>query len=158
LDEQRGGEGLSSAVKSSAKLLDGLSRSSLETSRVTRAMPFELLQSKLQAPRIRRPNVARTKLVARLSATQTPVILTRAGAGYGKTTALVQWVASWRQGSLAWVSADLEDNDPVVLLSYIAAALDRVSPLGPDVFEALASPEASSRRRSCPAWDVRSRT
>ena len=47
------------------------------------------------------------------------------------------------QRPFAWVSVDEKDNDPIVLLTYVAAALDRVSPLDPSVFEALASPGAS---------------
>ena len=38
---------------------------------------------------------------------------------------------------------DENDNDPIVLLTYVAAALDRVSPLDPSVFDALASPGVS---------------
>ena len=46
-------------------------------------------------------------------------------------------------GNFAWVSADEKDNDPKVLLSYVAAALDGVQPIGQRVFEALASPVSS---------------
>ena len=41
------------------------------------------------------------------------------------------------------MSVDENDNDPIVLLTYVAAALDRVSPLDPGVFDALASPGVS---------------
>jgi LuxR family transcriptional regulator, maltose regulon positive regulatory protein len=44
---------------------------------------------------------------------------------------------------VAWVSLDRRDNDPVVLLSYLAVALDRVQPIDPAVFEALAAPGVS---------------
>ncbi len=43
----------------------------------------------------------------------------------------------------AWVSLDRHDNDPVVLLTYIAVALDAMDPLDPTVFQALASPGTS---------------
>ena len=65
-----------------------------------------------------------------------------AGPGWGKTTLLAQW-ASRRERPFAWVSVDEKDNDPIVLLTYVAAALDRVSPLDPSVFQALASPGVS---------------
>ena len=39
---------------------------------------------------------------------------------------------------------DEQDNDPKVLLTYIAAALDRIEPVDPQVFEALASPGSSA--------------
>jgi LuxR family maltose regulon positive regulatory protein len=40
------------------------------------------------------------------------------------------------------VSVDQRDNDPVVLLTYIAEALHRVEPMPPAVFEALSAPGA----------------
>ena len=41
------------------------------------------------------------------------------------------------------MSVDEPDNDPKVLLSYVAAALDAVEPVGERVFDALASPGSS---------------
>jgi len=65
-----------------------------------------------------------------------------APAGYGKTTLLAQWAE--RDGrSFAWVSVDEKDNDPKVLLSYVAEALDAIAPVGRRVFDALASPASS---------------
>ena len=43
----------------------------------------------------------------------------------------------------AWVSVDENDNDPKVLLTYVAEALDAVQPVGERVFDALASPASS---------------
>jgi hypothetical protein len=52
-----------------------------------------------------------------------------APAGYGKTTLLAQWAE--RNGlAFAWVSVDEADNDPKVLLTYVAEALDAVEPVG----------------------------
>jgi LuxR family maltose regulon positive regulatory protein len=87
--------------------------------------------------------VARTALVERLLASPAaPVICVVAPPGYGKSTLLAQW--SGRLGSrVGWVSVDRRDNDPVVLLTYIAAALDRVEPIDPGVFQALTSPGVS---------------
>src|SRR5215469_8826881 len=45
--------------------------------------------------------------------------------------------------AFAWVSVDEKDNDPKVLLAYVAEALDAVEPVGERVFEALASPASS---------------
>ena len=75
-------------------------------------------------------------LVEHLLASQaTPFVCVVAPAGYGKTTLLAQWAA--RKGDrVAWVSVDPRDNDPVVLLSSVAAALDRVEPIDPGVFQA----------------------
>ena len=58
--------------------------------------------------------------------------------GYGKTTLMAQWAE--RIGPrVAWVSCDDGDNDPVVLLSALAVALDRIEPIDPTIFWALAS-------------------
>ncbi len=65
-----------------------------------------------------------------------------AGPGWGKTTLLAEWAAG-SERPFAWVDVDETDNDPIVLLSYIAVALDRVAPLDPRVFDSLASPGAS---------------
>ncbi|MGZ4187966.1 MAG: LuxR family transcriptional regulator [Solirubrobacteraceae bacterium] len=62
-----------------------------------------------------------------------------APAGYGKTTLLAQSVAH-EQRPVAWVSVDEGDNDPVVLLSHVAVAVDRLLPLTPALFAMLASP------------------
>jgi len=78
------------------------------------------------------------------------VVVIRAGPGYGKTTTLVQWAESEKHRQFAWVCADREDNDPVVLLTYIAVALNRLMPLTPDVFDALASPGASIEAKVLP--------
>jgi LuxR family transcriptional regulator, maltose regulon positive regulatory protein len=65
-----------------------------------------------------------------------------APAGYGKTTLLSQWAERNGQ-AFAWVSVDEGDNDPKVLLTYIAQALDAIEPVGGLVFDALASPTSS---------------
>ena len=104
---------------------------------------FELVEPKLHPPSGRPGLVPRATLVEHLLASQaTPFVCVVAPAGYGKTTLLAQWAA--RKGDrVAWVSVDPRDNDPVVLLSYVAAALDRVEPIDPGVFQALASPGAA---------------
>jgi LuxR family transcriptional regulator, maltose regulon positive regulatory protein len=82
--------------------------------------------------------VLRTALVERLAATTVPVITVAAPPGYGKTTLMAQWAQ--RTGSrVAWLSCDKGDNDPVVLLSALAVALDRIGPVDPTIFPALAS-------------------
>ncbi len=48
-----------------------------------------------------------------------PIVLVVAPPGYGKTTLLSQWAERNGQ-SFAWVSVDEADNDPKVLLSYVA--------------------------------------
>ena len=74
--------------------------------------------------------------------TRGPVVSVVAPAGYGKTTLLSQWAERNGQ-AFAWVSVDEADNDPKVLLTYVAEALDAVEPIGGRVFDALASPASS---------------
>src|SRR5205085_5657519 len=57
---------------------------------------------------------------------------------YGKTTLLSQWAARDPR-PFAWVMIDERDNDPVVLLQHIAAALAQNSPSNPDLVAALRS-------------------
>lgn len=104
---------------------------------------FELLESKLLPPRRRSGGVPRASLIARVEDPDAaPVVSVAAGPGWGKTTLLAQWGARSRR-PFAWVGVDENDNDPIVLLTYVAAALDRVAPLDARVFEALAAPGSS---------------
>jgi LuxR family transcriptional regulator, maltose regulon positive regulatory protein len=101
---------------------------------------FELIESKLHPPWLRPGIVARTDLVERLLAAPAgAVVCLVAPPGYGKTTLLAQW-AQRRGDRAGWVTVEPHDNDPAVLLTYLAEALDRITPLDPDIFPILASP------------------
>ena len=100
---------------------------------------FALLPSKLAIPAQRRGSLRRTALVSRLrGSTDARFVSVAAPAGYGKTTLLAQW-AYKDPRPFAWVSLDDADNDPVVLLSYIATALNAVEPVDPRVFRGVAA-------------------
>jgi LuxR family transcriptional regulator, maltose regulon positive regulatory protein len=115
------------------------------------APSFELQESKLHPPWPGRSMVPRTSLLERLLAAPAPRLLcVAAPPGYGKTTLLAQWAE--RRGGAAWVSLDRRDNDPVVLLSYLAVALDRVEPVDPGLFRTLASPGAASAASLVPRF------
>jgi len=104
---------------------------------------FDLMTSKLRRPVARPGTVSRASLVHRLARADSPSIVSVvAPSGYGKTTLLSQWAERDAQ-AFAWVSLDERDNDPKVLLSYVAAALDAVQSVGDQVFEALVSPTSS---------------
>jgi LuxR family maltose regulon positive regulatory protein len=112
---------------------------------------YDFLESTIQAPATRPGTVSRTALVNRLRVTTAPasVATVIAPAGYGKTTLLAQWAG--REGRpFAWVTLDDRDNDPVVLLRHIAAALDRNGPLEPRVLDALEAPGRSIWTKALP--------
>jgi LuxR family transcriptional regulator, maltose regulon positive regulatory protein len=103
----------------------------------------DLVVSKLRRPPVRPGTVRRSLLIDRLAQGDLrPIVSVVAPPGYGKTTLLSQWAERNGQ-SFAWVSLDEADNDPKVLLSYIAQALDAVEPIDERVFDALASPASS---------------
>src|SRR5215471_2294769 len=104
---------------------------------------FDLVVSKLRRPLVRPGTVRRPRLIERLArGDPRPVVSVVAPAGYGKTTLLSQWAARNGQ-AFAWVSVDEKDNDPKVLLTYVAEALDAVEPISERIFDALTSPGSS---------------
>jgi LuxR family maltose regulon positive regulatory protein len=104
---------------------------------------FDLVASKLRRPLPRPGTIRRSPLIEKLAREDSrPIVSVVAPAGYGKTTLLSQWAERNGQ-AFAWVSVDEKDNDPKVLLAYVAQALDAVQPVGERVFDALASPASS---------------
>lgn len=84
-----------------------------------------LLEAKTSVPLLRPGSVRREALVRRLEgarAAEARVVSVVAPAGYGKTTVLAQWSDADLR-SFAWLAVDGRDNDPVLLLRYLLAAL-----------------------------------
>jgi len=71
-----------------------------------------------------------------------PRVVVVAPAGYGKTTLLAQWAARDAR-PFAWLSVDERDNDPIVLLRHLVAALDSIEPIEPRLLEALSFDQPS---------------
>jgi LuxR family transcriptional regulator, maltose regulon positive regulatory protein len=99
-------------------------------------VPFDLVEAKLAGPSTRPGTVAKTDVIVKLCASRSPLVTVIAPAGYGKTTFLARW-AEADPRPFAWVALDSRDDDPVVLLRYIAGAMDRLAPVPPEVFDAL---------------------
>ena len=85
--------------------------------------PVPLLASKLHVPRPRGALVARPRLGKRLGTAAT-LTLVSAPAGFGKTTLLAERAGGRRsrRQSVAWLSLDRSDNDPL-FWTYVVAAL-----------------------------------
>ena len=101
-------------------------------------MVVPLLEIKTRPPDRRPGAVARPRLVERV-ARPARLTLVSAPAGFGKTTLLTQALAGVR--SLAWVSVDDRDAEPVRFWSYVLTALRADAALGllPSVDAALAA-------------------
>jgi LuxR family transcriptional regulator, maltose regulon positive regulatory protein len=107
------------------------------------APSFPVLEAKLTPPFERPGMVSRVDLLDQLEASAaTPVVTICAPAGYGKTVLAAEW-AKRDPRPFVWLSIDRHDNDPAVLLTYMAVGLDRVEPIDPAVMGALASRGAS---------------
>ena len=99
--------------------------------------------SKLHRPSGRPGTVRRSLLIERLArGDPRPVVRVVAPAGYGKTTLPAQWAERNGQ-AFAWVSLDERDNDPRVLLTYLARSAERGRADPGRVIDALASPGSS---------------
>ena len=104
---------------------------------------YDLVASKVRRPQVRPGMVRRLSLLERLARGDAcPIVSLVAPPGYGKMTLLSQWAERDGQ-AFAWVSVEEGDNDPKVLLRYIAEALDVVEPIDERVFDALTSPASS---------------
>src|SRR5262249_18237813 len=95
-------------------------------------------------PPLMRPGpVVRSRLIEQLAKRDAhPLVSVVAPAGYGRPTLLPQW-AEHNGQAFGWVSVDEKDNDPKVLLRYVAEALDAIEPISQRVFDALTSPGSS---------------
>jgi LuxR family maltose regulon positive regulatory protein len=89
-----------------------------------------LLMTKLHPPPRRDQTVSRARLIEQLRARpEIKLTVVAAPAGCGKTTLLGTWRELEEGGRpVAWLTLDDDDNDPVVLWSYVLAALRGVCP------------------------------
>jgi LuxR family maltose regulon positive regulatory protein len=110
-------------------------------------MPAPLLFTKLYIPPPRPNIVLRPRLIERLNEGMVmgcKLTLISASAGFGKTTLVSEWIASYGR-PVAWLSLDEGDNDPTCFLTYLVAALQTISAnVGEGVLSALQSPQPPS--------------
>ncbi|GAB3764971.1 LuxR family maltose regulon positive regulatory protein [Nocardioides ginsengisegetis] len=92
-------------------------------------MADPLVETKLLAPRPRRALVPRPRLDDLLRrASDSPVTVVSAPAGFGKTTLVTQWLTGAGDGPVAWVALDERDRDATSFWTYVLQALDRAVP------------------------------
>ena len=121
----------------------------------TAERPFDLIEAKLARPVLRVETVVKSELIGRIGASSARAVSVVAPAGFGKTTLLAHLVE--RDGrSFATVALDDRDNDPVVLLRYVAAALDRLEPVRRRCSRRSRRPAGRSGRPAFPASARRS--
>ncbi len=101
-----------------------------------------LLGTKYSKPEINSNSITRLRLHEKLNNSLgcrlTTVV---APAGYGKTTAVLEWLE--KSGlPAAWLSLDVHDNNPAIFWRYLCTALDSITPrVGKDTEYVFSSPE-----------------
>ena len=91
-----------------------------------------LLDTKLAIPPPRAGFVSRADLVQKARTANNRVVAITAPAGYGKSSLLAQWAAV-EDRPVVWVTLDKLDDDPVTLLSLVAAGYARATGTSPEL-------------------------
>ncbi|MGI8485893.1 MAG: LuxR C-terminal-related transcriptional regulator [Thermomicrobiales bacterium] len=105
-------------------------------------MPTPILTTKLYVPPSQPRVVLRPRLIERLNGgLHRKLTLISAPAGFGKTTAVSEWIAGCER-PVAWLSLDESDSDPARFLAYLVAALQTIAAnIGQGVLGVLQSPQ-----------------
>lgn len=109
-----------------------------------------IIEAKLRPPEARRGAIERVALLHLLAEPGPPVVAVIGPPGYGKTTLLAQWAARERR-PVAWLTLDDLDNDPGVMLSYLAVAFDRIEPVDASIRAGLLAPRERILGTAVPA-------
>ena len=104
--------------------------------RNSRSAGSTILSTKLFTPKPRGTSVERRRLNSILDEASA-AILVSAPAGFGKSTALANWLQT-ADVDAAWLSLEEADDEPRRFVSYVAAALGQLSPGLSGVLEPLA--------------------
>ena len=107
-----------------------------------------LLKSKYRVPSRGSNAITRPRLRQRLdAASRAALTVLAAPAGFGKTTTLTDWLATFPPGApcVAWLSLDRRDNDPALFWTYVVTAMRTVvDSVGSDALQLLASSSPST--------------
>jgi LuxR family transcriptional regulator, maltose regulon positive regulatory protein len=88
---------------------------------IEKTMP-SLLQTKIQLPPLRSEHVVRERILEQMeSDSLARLVLLSAPAGFGKSSALIQWAHNLRKGTtiVAWYALDERDNDPARFAAHL---------------------------------------
>lgn len=108
-----------------------------------------LLDTKLAVPPQRAGLVSRARLVRAARDSERRVVAVTAPAGYGKTSLLAEWAAD-EVRPVVWVSLDELDDDPMSLLSLIAAGYTRATGADPRLTAAMRGNATGALGRAAP--------
>lgn len=104
-----------------------------------------ILHTKLIPPPLRQQRLLRQRLDEKVAqALHAPLTLVSAPAGFGKTTAVsaaVQALAAAGDASLAWLSLDAQDNEPLRFWRYFLTAVETAVSLPNPLAGALSQPQ-----------------
>jgi LuxR family maltose regulon positive regulatory protein len=103
--------------------------------------PVPILKTKLNIPQMQPRIVSRPRLSSILNeGLSCKLTLISAPAGFGKTTALLEWIEH-QERPVGWISLDEDDNDLIRFLTYFIAALHSTGiNIGTATLEVLRSP------------------
>jgi LuxR family maltose regulon positive regulatory protein len=97
--------------------------------------------TKTVPPAVRKFAVQRPELMQFLDgAAARRLVIFKAPAGYGKTTLAAEWCQRLRDGAalVAWLSLDIDDNEPGAFAYHLARAVEGAAPsLGRDAIDLL---------------------
>ena len=86
--------------------------------------------------------IERERLLARIESSTADVVAIIAGPGYGKSTLLASF-ARRDPRPVIWLSLDVRDDDPTIMLSDLAFAIDRSHAIEPALLERLTTSPAA---------------
>ena len=89
-----------------------------------------ILKTRLYKPPVNEKFIVRERLIARLNdESDRPLKLIVAGAGYGKSVLMSQWLDTCRK-KYCWISLEEDCNDLQLFLSYLIAGIQQTFPEG----------------------------
>ncbi len=115
-------------------------------------METPLLNTKFYIPTLRSDHIKRERLLNQIDlGLNGKLTLVSAPAGFGKSTLVARWARELGY-PLGWVSLDGHDNDPVLFLAYIFAAMNQAYEVGETVLAEIQAPQRPSDDAILMAW------